>query len=144
VEFTWPGTLQVNAGRCGAVRLASPPDTAEAAVPAWLVVGMEARLTMTLPVEPGEVPDLTGLAEEGWEDLSAAELTAAWARHLMAGLDDWQARGPRRLSERYLARLADARDTPDLRRGIDPATGDLVLERDGARERRSLREALAR
>lgn len=144
VEFAWPGRLLVNGAGCGMVRLAAPAHAAEDAVPDWLVVGMEARLTMTLPLEPGEVPDLTGLAEEGWEDVSAPDLTAAWARHLMAALDDWQAKGPQRLSERYLARLWDERDVPGLRRGIDPTTGDLVLERDGARERRSLREAIAR
>jgi BirA family biotin operon repressor/biotin-[acetyl-CoA-carboxylase] ligase len=143
VEYAWPSRLLVNGGACGALRLAAPPGAAEDAVPDWLVVGMEARLTMTLPVEHGEVPDITGLAEEGWEDLPAAELTSGWARHLMAGLDDWQARGPRRLSERYLARLRDGRDVPGLRRGIDPATGDLILEREGGRERRSLAGALA-
>ncbi|TDH59997.1 hypothetical protein E2C06_24635 [Dankookia rubra] len=143
VEFAWPGRLRVNGAACGAVRLAAPPGCAEEEVPAWLVLGMEARIALTLPVEPGERPDLTGLAEEGWEGLSAAELTAGWARHLMASLDDWQARGPRRLSENFLARLADEREVPGQRRGIDPATGDLVLDRDGVRARWSLREALA-
>jgi hypothetical protein len=143
VEFAWPGTLRVNGAACGMVRLATPPGCAEGEIPAWLVVGMEARIALALPVEPGERPDLTGLAEEGWEGLTAAELTAGWARHLMAGLDDWQAKGPRRLSEHYLARLIDAREVPGQRRGIDPATGDLVLDRDGVRTRWSLREALA-
>ncbi|MDO9708195.1 biotin/lipoate--protein ligase family protein [Paracraurococcus lichenis] len=138
VEFLWPGRLLVNGAGCGQVRLAAPPGTAEDAVPDWLVVGMEARITLTLPLEPGEVPDLTGLLEEGWEDISVPDLTAAWARHLMAALDDWQAKGPARLAERYLARLRDERDVPGLRRGIDPATGDLVLDRDGARQRRRL------
>jgi biotin-(acetyl-CoA carboxylase) ligase len=142
VEFAWPGRLLVNGAGCGTVRLAAPPGAAEDAMPDWLVVGMEVRLTLSLPMEPGEVPDLTALTEEGWEPLSATELTAAWARHLMAGLDDWQARGPKRLSERYLARLAESRDLPGLRRGIDPATGDLVLEQEGARSRRALAEAL--
>jgi biotin-(acetyl-CoA carboxylase) ligase len=143
VEFAWPGTLRVNGAACGMVRLAAPPGCAEDAVPDWLVVGMEARLALRLAQEPGEVPDLTGLAEEGWEAVTAAELTAGWARHLLAGLDDWQAKGPRRLSERYLARLIDERDVPSQRRGIDPASGDLVLDRDGVRSIRSLRGALA-
>ena len=57
----------------------------------------------------------------------------------MAGLDEWQARGPQRVAERYLARLLDEADTPGLRRGIDPATGALVLDRaDGRQERREL------
>jgi BirA family transcriptional regulator, biotin operon repressor / biotin---[acetyl-CoA-carboxylase] ligase len=143
VEFGWPGRLLVNGAACGAVRLVAPPEATEAAVPAWLVVGMEVRLALSGAAEPGLAPDSTGLLEEGWEDPDAAGLTAAWARHLMAGLDDWQARGPRRLSERFLARLADGRETLGLRRGIDPTTGDLVLERDGLRSRQSLAEALA-
>jgi BirA family transcriptional regulator, biotin operon repressor / biotin---[acetyl-CoA-carboxylase] ligase len=61
----------------------------------------------------------------------------------MAGLDEWQSRGPRRVAERFLARLVDEAETPGLRRGIDPGTGDLVLERDGRRTVRSLAEALA-
>jgi biotin-(acetyl-CoA carboxylase) ligase len=139
VEFAWPGRLLVNGAGCGQVRLAAPPGTAEDAVPDWLVVGMEARITLSVPLDPGEVPDMTGLAEEGWEDATAAGLTAGWALHLMAGLDAWQAHGPRRLSERFLARL---RDGAGARRGIDPATGDLVLDRDGGRERLSLAAAL--
>ena len=49
----------------------------------------------------------------------------------------------KRDAERFLARLVDDADTPGLRRGIDPATGDLVLERDGVRVARALAEALA-
>jgi hypothetical protein len=55
--------------------------------------------------------------------LDAATLTAAWARHLLAGLDDWQARGPRRLTQHFLARIA----APAGARGIDAATGALLL-----------------
>jgi hypothetical protein len=48
------------------------------------------------------------------------------------------------VAERYLARLLDEAGTPDLRRGIDPATGALVLDRAGsARERRALPVAAA-
>lgn len=139
VALKWPGTVVVNLGECGAVRLAAPPGAAEDAVPDWLVVGMELRLAFPTGYEPGQAPQVTALAEEGFEGVGPAELTAAWARHLMAGLDEWQARGPRRVAERYLARLLDGADAPDLRRGVEPATGALVLDRpDGTRERRAL------
>ena len=139
VALRWPGTVLVNLGECGSVRLAAAPGVAEDAVPDWLVVGMELRLAFPAGYEPGLAPDITSLAEEGFEEVSPADLTAAWARHLMAGLDEWQARGPKRVAERYLARLLDEADTPGLRRGIDPATGALVLDRaGGARERRAL------
>ena len=106
--------------------------------------GAELRLHFPTGYEPGQTPDLTSLAEEGFEGAGPAELTASWARHLMAGLDEWQARGPKRVAERYLARLLDEAGAPGLRRGIDPATGALVLDRaGGARERRALPPAVA-
>ncbi len=139
VALRWPGKAVVNLGECGSVRLAAAPGTAEDAVPDWLVVGMELRLAFPTGYETGQTPDLTSLEEEGFEGVGPAELTAAWARYLMAGLDEWRARGPKRVAERYLARLLDEADTPGLRRGIDPATGALVLDRaGGARERRAL------
>ncbi len=139
VALRWPGTAVVNLGECGAVRLGAPPGAAEDTVPDWLVVGMELRLSFPTGYETGRSPDLTALAEEGFEEAGPAELTAAWARHLMAGLDEWQARGARRVAERYLARLLDGAGAPGLRRGVDPATGALVLDHpDGTRERRAL------
>lgn len=131
VALRWPGTAVVNGGACGSVRLAAPPGAAEGAVPDWLVAGMELRLAFPTGHEPGATPDLTALDEAGFEGVGPAELTAAWARHLMAGLDEWRARGPRRVIERYLARLADEAGAPGLRRGVDPATGALLLERGG-------------
>ncbi|MBD0271990.1 MAG: hypothetical protein ICV73_08675, partial [Acetobacteraceae bacterium] len=139
VAVRWPGTVLVNSGECGGARFAAPPGIAEDAVPDWLVVGVELRLAFPTGYETGATPELTALAEEGFEGVGPADLAAGWARFLMAGLDEWQARGPRRVAERYLARLLDGADAPGLRRGIDPATGALVLDRaDGARERRPL------
>jgi biotin-(acetyl-CoA carboxylase) ligase len=150
VELRWPGTVVLNHAACGRLRLAWPgPRPAEDAVPDHLVVGMEVRLAFPEGHEPGMLPGETALREEGFEELEldAATLTATWARHLMAGLDEWQARGPRRMAERYLARLVDEAET-GARRGIDPNTGDLILDpRDGdgggARIRWPLLDALA-
>ncbi|MCO6417226.1 biotin/lipoate--protein ligase family protein [Siccirubricoccus sp. KC 17139] len=134
VALRWPGRLLVEGGECGCVRLAAPPGAATEAVPDWLVVGMELRLAFPEGHAPGETPDQTSLFEEGFPvELDAAALTAAWARHLMAGLEEWQARGPQRLIETLLARLAEAPAAG--RRGIEPGTGALVVERDGMRER---------
>lgn len=148
VSFGWPDRLRINAGEVGRARLAWPPGTPDDAVPDWLVVGIEARLIFPTGWEPGHGLQQTALREEGWleEDLSATDLTAAWARHLMAGLAEWQHPGPQggfsRLAERYLARL-DAEDwMGEARRGLDPATGALVLEQDGTRRMHGLAEAL--
>lgn len=141
LTFRWPGRVLVNAGEIGGVRLAAP-DTAETTVPDWLVVGMEARLAFPRGWEAGHGLHQTALEEEGWDlrEASGAELTAAWARHLMAGLSEWQRGGFRRLAERYLARLERLGEG---RHGLDPASGDLVIERDGTRIRHALAEALA-
>ncbi|MBL6456718.1 hypothetical protein JMJ55_15385 [Belnapia sp. T6] len=134
VTLRWPARLLVNGGDCGGLRLAAPPDAAEDAVPDWLAVGFELALSFPPGTEPGHDPGRTCLEEEGFADVTAEALTEAWARHLMAGLDLWGAEGPRRLLADALARLEDHRGIPGLRRGIDPATGALVLEREGRRE----------
>ncbi len=149
LTFHWPGIVLVNDGQVGRIRLAWPEGASERAEPAWLVLGMEARLSFPRGWEPGHGLHQTSVFEEGWaeEEVSCAELTAAWARHLMANLAEWQRTGPTsgfpRLSERYLARLARQAWMGEARRGIDPATGDLVLEEGGARTRYPLLDALA-
>ncbi len=148
LTFRWPGEVFVNNGLVGQVRIAWPPGQAEDTVPDWMVVAAEARLMFPQGWEPGHGIHQTALQEEGWdlEEASAKELTAAWARHLMANLAEWQRAGPgggfRRLAERYLARLEQDERTEGGRRGLDPATGDLVVERDGTRHRFPLAEAL--
>jgi hypothetical protein len=141
VGFAWPALLRVNLGIVGQARLQAPPGAAEDAVPPWLVVGVEARFAAAEGIEPGRDPGRTTLREEGFQEVTTAELTAAWARHLMAGLADWQDRGFRTVAERYLARL-EAPPGDAARRGLDPATGDLILEAAGVRRRLSLRQAL--
>lgn len=143
IALRWPATLIVNGGVVGAAKLAAPPRAVEYEVPDWLVVGVELRLAWRGGHEPGLLPGETSLGEEGFGELDHAEWTAAWARHLMAGFADWQARGFAKLAEATLARLEHAPWMGQARRGLDPATGDLVLEEGGARRSHPLREALA-
>lgn len=132
--FDWPSTVRVNGAVVGRAQLAAPPHCAEAEVPDWVVVGVEAAFADPSAVEPGRDPSRTTLFDEGWGETTPAEITAAWARHLMATLADWQARGFPALAGRYLPRLDPALGA-GARRGLDPASGDLVIERGGARER---------
>ncbi|WPB85567.1 biotin/lipoate--protein ligase family protein [Sediminicoccus rosea] len=134
VTWRWPGTLAVNGGVVGQMRLALPEGATEDAIPDWMVVGFELRLAWPESVTPGERPGETSLQEEGFEDLTPAGLTEAWARHLMANMDEWNARGPRRVAEKYLARLEEAAGEKGVKRGIDPNTGALVIHREGGRE----------
>lgn len=142
LTFDWPATIRVNGGVVGRARLATPPSCGEEEVPAWLVVGIEAAFADVGDAEPGHDPGRTTLFEEGFNETTPAGMTAAWARHLMANLADWQGGGFRVVAERYLARL-DPALAQGARRGIDPATGDLVLQRGAARERLPLAEAIA-
>jgi len=153
LTLRWPGRIAVNGGEVGRARIAWPEDTAEAEIPTWIVVGIEARLIFPDGWEPGQGAGQTALRDEGWteDEVSAADLTATWARHLMAGLAEWQrpgfTGGFQRVAEKYLARLEPV---PGMgaalgkaRRGLDPGTGDLVVEQDNARHVLSLIESLA-
>ncbi len=134
VTWRWPGTLCVNGGVVGGMRLALPAGVAADAIPDWMVVGFKLRLAWPETIITGEHPGETALTEEGFEDITPAGLTEAWARHLMANLDEWQARGARRVAEKYLARLEDCAGETGVKRGIDPQTAALVLDREGGRE----------
>jgi len=121
MTLRWPATVLVNGGTVGEALLATPPGTAETAVPDWMVAGI--RLDMHgHAAEPGLFPDRTALAEEGFAEVPVPELVAAWARHLMAGLAEWQEEGFFRLSERVLERLEDAQGA-----ALDPLDGSLLL-----------------
>ncbi|RKK02142.1 hypothetical protein EBE87_02245 [Pseudoroseomonas wenyumeiae] len=140
VTLRWPATLVVNGGAVGAAVLRAPPGTAPGAVPDWLVVGIRLAMREERP-EPGLDPGRTALGEEGFAGIPVPELVAAWARHLMAGLAEWQRDGFRRLSEKTLARLEAEDWMQGARRGLDPATGALVLERGGTRSLHRLEDA---
>ncbi len=125
--FHWPTSLHLNGAWLGEVL--SQPGPA-----GLLVLGFRLRLTFPPGHQAGHAPGETALAEEGAEPCTAAELTAGWALHLMAGLDSWGARGWAQLAEHFLARLLLPPAAPGLRRGLDPTSGALLLDRDGLRE----------
>lgn len=139
VALRWPATLVVNAGVVGRARLAEPEGAQADAMPDWLVVGVEARFAIPAGRDPGHDPDQTSLEAEGWTDTDPTELTAAWARHLMAGIAEWDRDGPKAVADRFLARLEQDAETEGARRGIDLGTADLIWERDGTRHRRAFR-----
>lgn len=137
VTLRWPATLALNGAEIGALTLATPPDAAENDVPAWIAVGFSLRLAPSGAAEPGLTPDHTSLATEGLADITAEAIVGAWARHLLANMNEWQER-PARLPEKFFARLETAPWQQGARRGLDPVTGDLILERDGERQRHVL------
>ena len=125
--FAWPGTLTLNHGRCGSIEARPGPN-------GLLLLGFRARLRFPPGHEAGLLPGETALVEEGAEEATAPHLAHAWALHLMAVLDAWEARGLPHLVEHYLARLLEPAAEPGLKRGIHPQTGALVLERGSCPE----------
>jgi biotin-(acetyl-CoA carboxylase) ligase len=140
-EIRWPATLLVNAAVVGRARLVAPDSTAEDEVPEWLALGIECRFAELRGVEPGEIADRTSLEGEGFTDVNPAEIIAAWARHLMAVLADWQDLGHRRLAERVLPRLTREDWMGKAKRGLDPVSFDLILDEDGVRRTVALKDA---
>ena len=140
LAFVWPDQIEIDGAAAGGVRLAWA-EAEENAIPAWLVLHAGLRVAFDDGVEPGAMPVVTSLLEQGFEPVEVGRLVESYARHLMAWLHDWQQRGPRPLLESYLARLAKPQAA---KRGTDPATGDLILRDEAGREERlSLASALA-
>ncbi|MDJ0390442.1 biotin/lipoate--protein ligase family protein [Roseomonas sp. E05] len=143
VTLRWPAGIVLNSAVVGDATLGEPPGFAEEAVPDWLVVGFRARWRHPPGYQPGLDPGRTALAEEGFLEVPPEELVAGWARHLMVSFAEWQARGFPAMAERVLARLEVEDWMRGARRGLDPASGDLILRRDGGETRHSLAQALA-
>ena len=90
VHFGWDGTVYVNGGRCGVLRIAASgtPDVE----PDWLVID----LTLSLWPESDETglqPDQTALYAEGCAEIDAISLLEAWVRHTLVGINTWSDSG---------------------------------------------------
>ncbi len=89
VHMDWPGTLRVNAAKCGRIHVAAS-DTPTDQEPDWLVVGLDVPVfPIADTVEPGEAPDSTTLTEEGCVDVSSMELLGSWTRHTLVWINRW-------------------------------------------------------
>lgn len=92
VTLRWPGGLLLDGARLGAVRAALAPVGDAAAIPEWLVLGLQIDIG-PYPGEPGEVPDRTTLADAGASDITAVALAEAVSRHFLAWAHRWQELG---------------------------------------------------
>lgn len=98
VYLGWDGTVYVNGGRCGGLRIAAS-GTPEAE-PDWLVVD----LTLTLwpdSDETGLTPDQTALYAEGCAEIDAVSLIEAWVRHTLVGINTWLDSGTAQLHREW-------------------------------------------
>jgi hypothetical protein len=142
LAFDWPDAIRVDGVLVGGGRLGWPEGTAEHEVPAWLVFSGMIRAAAIRGGEPGLRPQFGSLDELGFAAVQPGEVIASFARHLMAGLDEWSHAGFAAVAKRWLARLPR---TGDGRVRLD-ANGDLLISRGAVLtpgERRSLARALA-
>ena len=91
LELGWDGTLFVNGGKAGRVRLIAPTTDANAEAE-WLVLAID------LAFEPrhdegGAAPDETALKAEGCGELTPADLLESWSRHFLTQLHRWEEDG---------------------------------------------------
>ena len=100
VHLDWDGGIRINGASCGRLSVAASTHD-DAAMPDWLVVGLE------LPLWPqsddmGETPDQTALYAEGCADVNAADLLIAWVKHTLVGINTWTESGAAPLHKEWL------------------------------------------
>lgn len=136
LAIDWPDTIRFDGATLGGGRLGWPRDTAEEAVPAFLVFG--ATLTIRKDeVEPGFTPASTSFDEEGFESGADRAVVEAFGRYLMRGFDAWREESFEAAAAGYLVRLSG-------RQGARPTTdrdGNLLVS-DSAGGRMELLPAL--
>lgn len=123
VHLTWDGTILVNGARCGALTARAAPCPIDQ-IPDWLIIGLTVPLWSASDA-PGDTPDMTALFDEGCTDISAADLTAAWARHTLVWINRWMEDGTRGVHSEFSGLWH--KDDGDL--GLDPDLG--LLRKSG-------------
>ena len=96
VHLEWPDGVRVNGARCGRIRAAAATDD-PAAIPDWLVIGVDIAVTLPDGVEPGADPDATALHEEGCVDVDPYQLIESWSKHTLVWINYWLEEGMSRL-----------------------------------------------
>jgi BirA family biotin operon repressor/biotin-[acetyl-CoA-carboxylase] ligase len=91
VHILAPDGLAVDGGRVATLRAAQPTCHADA-IPDWAVLGIDVAVG---PQEgaPGDTPDRTSLAEEGFGNVTPADELTHMSRHLLGWIDSWQQHG---------------------------------------------------
>jgi len=108
-----PDGLAVDGGRVATLQV-EKAAAAPGAVPEWAVLGIDIAVNRIIAANcitaaPGDQPDQTCLHEEGFGDVTAADVLTHTCRHLLNWLDAWQQDGPA-----SLARIAARRTRPDV------------------------------
>lgn len=103
VHHQWPDTLLVNNAVCGVIRVAVSNEMLQQDIPHWMIVAVDVALA---PVagDPGDNPNVTSLAEEGYPVEDVQTLIESWARHMLVWIHRWEQDGPRPLHDAWLSR----------------------------------------
>jgi len=126
VTIRWPGTLLLNGGIAGDMRIAAPAGPADA-VPSWLVVGCDVVLSRDLAGrEPGEDVGSTSAAEEGAGDLDRTRILESIAAHFLTWLDIWSDDGFRAVHQHWLGRVEGYGEAYAIRHGTEVITGRVL------------------
>ncbi|MCP5088411.1 MAG: DUF4444 domain-containing protein [Rhodobacteraceae bacterium] len=88
VHLEWDGGILVNGASCGRLQIAAS-TTDPAAVPDWLVVGLDVPLIPPSEASPGKNPNQTSLFEEGCVEVEPVRLLESWARHTLVWINEW-------------------------------------------------------
>jgi biotin-(acetyl-CoA carboxylase) ligase len=118
LHLEWSGAVRLNGAVCGHLRLAAEPSD-PAAVPDWLVVGLE--LALWDPTEEtGLTPEITTLYAEGCSEVDPSLLIEAWVRHTLVWLNRWLDDGVRPLFAEWkgLAHGLNEQTQLDTREGV--------------------------
>ncbi len=99
-----PNGLTVDGGRVATLHMAEAP-TAMDAIPDWAVLGIDVAVNIGA-VAPGETPDQTCLAEEGFGDVAPADVLLHMSHHLLGWLDLWREDGAAALTRAVVQRAA--------------------------------------
>ena len=105
IAFDWPDAIRVDGVLVGGGRLGWPEGIAEHEIPPWLVFSGMIRASAVRGGEPGLRPLFGALDELGFEAVDAGEVIASFARHLMAGFNEWAELGFAPVAKCWLARL---------------------------------------
>ena len=142
LTYEWPAVLRANGARVSRARFAQADETGEDGSPLWLVVGIELRLAhLDGTMEPGEMPHLTSLADEGGVELEHTLAIESLSRHMLTWIHSWDVDGFAQVLDNWLFRAdgykqeivvpGPQREQRGLFLGLDEAGGLLLKPAEG-------------
>ncbi len=132
VHFRWPATLLLNGAAAGRCELTIPASCQPAETPAWMVLSFSLRFAFGEVAEPGTMPGITSLVEEGGEELTTIDVLDSYSRHFLSLLDAWSNDGFGDAVKNWSARAEGIDETIELQHPAGAVTARVLgLDEDG-------------